>query len=208
MNDPVLQVKPTELKKWMDASADIELIDVREQHEHHEFNIGGRLVPLGEVMQQADTIPKHRKVILYCKLGIRSQIAIQRFHTELLYEYSRPPLTPYTWKEKLLPKLAAEDKTPVATYCVRLRSDVYAQLVGYGTYLNEQSSFIPIRHHLMTRPWKAELKHGKGRSNDHFVMNNGRQMRIESGNKSSSAYVKLGCNFLPSITCPRLYISS
>jgi rhodanese-related sulfurtransferase len=78
MNDPVLQVKPTELKKWMDASADIELIDVREQHEHREFNIGGRLVPLGEVMQQADTIPKHRKVILYCKLGIRSQIAIQR----------------------------------------------------------------------------------------------------------------------------------
>ena len=38
-----------------------------------------------------------------------------------------------------MPKLTAEDKTPVATYCIRLRADIYAQIVGYGTYLNEQN---------------------------------------------------------------------
>jgi rhodanese-related sulfurtransferase len=78
MNDQVLQVKPTDLKKWMDTAADIELIDVRQLREHVDFNIGGRLIPLGEIMQQAHTISKNGRVILYCKLGIRSQIAIQR----------------------------------------------------------------------------------------------------------------------------------
>jgi len=55
-----------------------------------------------------------------------------------------------------LPKLAAEDKTPVATYCIRLRSDVYAQLVGYGTYLNEQNPSTV--GHVITEAFNAAIK--------------------------------------------------
>lgn len=55
-----------------------------------------------------------------------------------------------------MPKLAAEDKTPVATYCIRLRSDVYAQLVGYGSYLNEQSPSTV--GHVITEAFNTAIK--------------------------------------------------
>ena len=78
MNDRTAQVTPIQLKKLIKENRDLELIDVREQHEHDHFNIGGKLIPLGDIMQEAGSIPKDKTVILYCKLGIRSQIAIQR----------------------------------------------------------------------------------------------------------------------------------
>lgn len=54
------------------------MLDVREDFEHADFNIGGNLIPLGDVINRVDEIPKHCSVIIYCKKGIRSQIAIQR----------------------------------------------------------------------------------------------------------------------------------
>ena len=54
------------------------LLDVREPFEHEDFNIGGHLIPLGNIVSMAEHIPKNEPVIVYCKRGIRSQIAIQR----------------------------------------------------------------------------------------------------------------------------------
>ncbi len=78
MNDHLKQVTPQQLKSRLENNEDFELIDVREQHEHEQFNIGGRLIPMGEVMELVKEIPTNKDVILYCKLGIRSQIVIQR----------------------------------------------------------------------------------------------------------------------------------
>ncbi|MGB1216737.1 MAG: rhodanese-like domain-containing protein, partial [Saprospiraceae bacterium] len=50
----------------------------REVEEHQFFNIGGILLPLSEIFLRKDEIPTNGKVIVYCKRGIRSQIAIQR----------------------------------------------------------------------------------------------------------------------------------
>ncbi len=54
------------------------LLDVREPDEHASFNIGGTLIPLSEVLLRHQQIPTTQTVIVYCKKGIRSQIAIQR----------------------------------------------------------------------------------------------------------------------------------
>lgn len=70
-------ISPHELKELLEQSA-VYLLDVRELDEHAAFNIGGSLVPLGEVISQHQTIPTDRTVIVYCKMGIRSQIAIQK----------------------------------------------------------------------------------------------------------------------------------
>jgi adenylyltransferase/sulfurtransferase len=51
---------------------------VREKHEHEDFNIGGTLIPLDEITRHVDDIEKEKPVILYCRIGMRSQIAIQR----------------------------------------------------------------------------------------------------------------------------------
>lgn len=67
-----------ELKKILDNHADVQLVDVREAEEHEDFNIGGELIPLSLVIQQIEKINRDKPVILYCRKGIRSQLAIQR----------------------------------------------------------------------------------------------------------------------------------
>ena|ERR1700754_2146387 len=66
------------LKEKINNSEDFQLIDVREPYEHEEFNIGGKLIPLNEIIQHINSISKDKPVILYCRKGIRSQVAIQR----------------------------------------------------------------------------------------------------------------------------------
>ncbi len=66
------------LKEKIDSKEDFQLIDVREPYEHEEYNIGGELIPLNEISQHMDAISTDKPVILYCRKGIRSQIAIQR----------------------------------------------------------------------------------------------------------------------------------
>lgn len=72
------QISPAELYQKLSDKEDIVLIDVREPEEHAAFNIGGRLIPLPEIMSHAAALPKDKMVVLYCKMGIRSKIAIQR----------------------------------------------------------------------------------------------------------------------------------
>ena len=46
-----------ELKKRLDAGENIHLVDVREPYENADFNIGGVLLPLGDIRNmQTDTI--------------------------------------------------------------------------------------------------------------------------------------------------------
>ncbi|MCG7855929.1 rhodanese-like domain-containing protein [Flavihumibacter sediminis] len=74
----ITQLSPGELRDLLGKGEKILLIDVREEEEHEAFNIGGMLLPIGEIIQKADGIPRSGKVVLYCKRGIRSAIAIQR----------------------------------------------------------------------------------------------------------------------------------
>lgn len=69
----------------MSNKEDLLLIDVREQHEHDAFNIGGTLIPMSEIFDRLDEIPLDKQVILYCQKGIRSVIAIQRLQQRAGY---------------------------------------------------------------------------------------------------------------------------
>ncbi len=63
------------LKAKIDAGEQIHLVDVREPHEHADFNIGGILLPLGQVQtMQVDNIEdlKNQEVFVYCRSGNRS----------------------------------------------------------------------------------------------------------------------------------------
>lgn len=64
-----------ELKAKLDTGESIHLVDVREPHEHAEFNIGGLLLPLGRVqVMQVDEIDelKEQPLYVYCRSGNRS----------------------------------------------------------------------------------------------------------------------------------------
>ena len=67
-----------EVKQRLDAGEKLNLVDVREPHEHQAFNIGGTLLPVGKLqaMQTEDIDElKNDEVILYCRSGNRSGIA-------------------------------------------------------------------------------------------------------------------------------------
>ncbi len=63
------------LKAKIDAGEKINLVDVREPHEHEAYNIGGILLPLGKVQGlETDDIDhlKNETVYVYCRSGNRS----------------------------------------------------------------------------------------------------------------------------------------
>jgi rhodanese-related sulfurtransferase len=64
-----------ELKARIDAGEQLNIVDVREPHEHAEFNIGGKLYPLGRILSMdVDELEslKDKEVIFYCRSGNRS----------------------------------------------------------------------------------------------------------------------------------------
>lgn len=67
------------LQEWMDAKREFVLIDVREPREHESHNIGGQLIPLSDINKPLDLLKTDLPVVVYCRKGIRSQIAIQRW---------------------------------------------------------------------------------------------------------------------------------
>jgi len=79
-------ITPPELARLISEQVSIQLIDVREHYENKVFNIGGSLIPLGELTQNIDLIEKEIPVILYCQKGVRSQIAIQRLEDKYPFE--------------------------------------------------------------------------------------------------------------------------
>lgn len=82
----VKQITLKDLKDWETQSTDFELVDVREEEEHELFNIGGKHIPLEDVMRESDCIRTDIPVIVYCKRGIRSQIAIQKLERKFGFD--------------------------------------------------------------------------------------------------------------------------
>jgi rhodanese-related sulfurtransferase len=70
----------SELKDRLSLGEKINLVDVRELSEHNEFNIGGELIPLGNIQAmdigQLETL-RDQEVICYCRSGNRSGQACQ-----------------------------------------------------------------------------------------------------------------------------------
>jgi rhodanese-related sulfurtransferase len=63
-----------ELKERMDKGEILNLIDVREEYEFDEFNIGATLIPLGELPNRLEEIEawKEQEILIHCRSGARS----------------------------------------------------------------------------------------------------------------------------------------
>ena len=74
-----MDITVQELKEKLDRRDDFVLIDVRETYEHEEFNVGGKLIPLGNFMAAIPDLDEHKngEVVVYCRSGNRSGMAIQ-----------------------------------------------------------------------------------------------------------------------------------
>lgn len=68
-------IQVAELNQRLQNGEKLHLVDVRETFEHEEFNIGGILLPLGDIrMGDTEKIDhlKDEEVYLYCRSGNRS----------------------------------------------------------------------------------------------------------------------------------------
>jgi len=67
-------ILPQELKERLTNQENLTLIDVREEWEHQEANIGGENIPMGLVPHRLDDLEqfKDQELIVYCKTGNRS----------------------------------------------------------------------------------------------------------------------------------------
>lgn len=71
------EITVQELKQMMDNKDDFQLIDVRESYEFDTCNLGGKLIPMGEVMGSIEEIVKDKKVVVHCRSGARSATVCQ-----------------------------------------------------------------------------------------------------------------------------------
>lgn len=75
----IAEITVEELKDMMDrGQGGFQVVDVREPYEYEIGNLGGLLIPLGDIENRSDEIPSSGKTVILCRSGIRSQEAIER----------------------------------------------------------------------------------------------------------------------------------
>ncbi len=65
-----------ELKQRLDKGDDLFILDVREPHEYQICNLGGYLIPLGELPRRVQELDSSREIVAHCKMGGRSAKAV------------------------------------------------------------------------------------------------------------------------------------
>jgi len=71
---PAISVE--ELRKKLEANADIFVLDVREPHEYQICNLHGYLIPVGDLPKRVSELDSSREIIAHCRSGVRSAKAV------------------------------------------------------------------------------------------------------------------------------------
>jgi len=72
----VPEMQPAELKQRLDHGDDLFVLDVREPHEYQICNLGGHLIPLGDLPTRVHELDSSREIVAHCKMGGRSAKAV------------------------------------------------------------------------------------------------------------------------------------
>ena len=73
----MIDVTVEQLSNMLNDKIDFTLVDVREPQEHADYNIGGLLIPLTQLPERLEELPKNKLTIVYCRSGGRSAHAVQ-----------------------------------------------------------------------------------------------------------------------------------
>ena len=69
-------VQVEDLKKRLDAGENLFILDVREPHEYQICNIGGHLIPLGDLPKRVNELDSSQEIVAHCRSGVRSAKAV------------------------------------------------------------------------------------------------------------------------------------
>jgi sulfur-carrier protein adenylyltransferase/sulfurtransferase len=73
----VPEITPRELKARLDRGDDVFILDVREPHEYQICNLGGYLLPLGDLARRVNELDSSREIVAHCRSGKRSREATE-----------------------------------------------------------------------------------------------------------------------------------
>jgi sulfur-carrier protein adenylyltransferase/sulfurtransferase len=70
------EMEVEELKQRLDRGDDLFILDVREPHEYQICNIGGHLIPLGDLPKRVNELDTSKEIVAHCRSGVRSAKAV------------------------------------------------------------------------------------------------------------------------------------
>ncbi len=73
----VPEISPRELKARLDRGDHLFILDVREPHEFQICNLGGHLIPLGDLSRRVNELDSSREIVAHCRSGKRSAEAVE-----------------------------------------------------------------------------------------------------------------------------------
>ena len=69
-------ISPQQLREWQNSKKDFQLVDIREEHEIAENTIGGKHIPMDEVIARVSELRKDVPVVIHCRSGRRSDAVV------------------------------------------------------------------------------------------------------------------------------------
>ncbi len=74
-----MDITVQELKQKLDSGEKFVFIDVRETYEYDEFNLGAKLIPVGQITEALADLESHKEeeIVVHCRSGARSGMAQQ-----------------------------------------------------------------------------------------------------------------------------------
>lgn len=74
-----MDITVQELKQKLDSGEKFVFIDVREAYEYDEFNLGAKLIPVGQITEALADLESHKEeeIVVHCRSGARSGMAQQ-----------------------------------------------------------------------------------------------------------------------------------
>lgn len=80
-----MEITATELKSMLEKKSNFQLIDLREDYQFEDFNIGGINIPLDEIISNKNKIDTSKKVVFICNTGRKSQAIIRTLKVKHLF---------------------------------------------------------------------------------------------------------------------------